>query len=125
MKYQVNATGCPDPIGAASKGTTAGRLVFVSGQVSLSDDGSTVIGSDMRSQTSRILDQAESVLAEVGLDLDDIAKVTVFLTNLDDLDEFDEVYSDRLVPPMPARSIVCVKELPFGALVQMDAVACR
>lgn len=125
MKYQVNATGCPDPIGAASKGTTAGRLVFVSGQVSLSDDGSTVIGSDVSSQTSRILDQAESVLAEVGLDLDDIAKVTVFLTNLDDLDEFDEVYSDRLVPPMPARSIVCVKELPFGALVQMDAVACR
>ena len=125
MKYQVNATGCPDPIGAASKGTTAGRLVFVSGQVSLSDDGSTVIGSTVSSQTSRILDQAESVLAEVGLDLDDIAKVTVFLTNLDDLDEFDEVYSDRLVPPMPARSIVCVKELPFGALVQMDAVACR
>lgn len=125
MKYQVNATGCPDPIGAASKGTTAGRLVFVSGQVSLSDDGATVIGSDVSSQTSRILDQAESVLAEVGLDLDDIAKVTVFLTNLDDLDEFDEVYSDRLVPPMPARSIVCVKELPFGALVQMDAVACR
>lgn len=125
MKYQVNATGCPDPIGAASKGTTAGRLVFVSGQVSLSDDGATVIGSDVSSQTSRILDQAESVLAEVGLDLDDIAKVTVFLTNLDDLDEFDEVYSDRLVPPMPARSIACVKELPFGALVQMDAVACR
>ena len=125
MKYQVNATGCPDPIGAASKGTTAGRLVFVSGQVSLSDDGSTVIGSDVSSQTSQILDQAESVLAEVGLDLDDIAKVTVFLTNLDDLDEFDKVYSDRLVPPMPARSIVCVKELPFGALVQMDAVACR
>ena len=125
MKYQVNATGCPDPIGAASKGTTAGRLVFVSGQVSLSDDGATVIGSDVSSQTSRILDQAESVLAEVGLDLDDIAKVTVFLTNLDDLDELDEVYSDRLVPPMPARSIVCVKELPFGALVQMDAVACR
>lgn len=125
MKYQVNATGCPDPSGAASKGTTAGRLVFVSGQVSLSDDGATVIGSDVSSQTSRILDQAESVLAEVGLDLDDIAKVTVFLTNLDDLDEFDEVYSDRLVPPMPARSIVCVKELPFGALVQMDAVACR
>ena len=125
MKYQVNATGCPDPIGAASKGTTAGRLVFVSGQVSLSDDGTTVIGSDVSSQTSRILDQAESVLAEVGLDLDDIAKVTVFLTNLDDLDEFDEVYSDRLVPPMPARSIVCVKELPFGALIQMDAVACR
>lgn len=125
MKYQVNAIGCPDPIGVASKGTTAGRLVFVSGQVSLSDDGATVIGSDVSSQTSRILDQAESVLAEVGLDLDDIAKVTVFLTNLDDLDEFDEVYSDRLVPPMPARSIVCVKELPFGALVQMDAVACR
>ena len=56
---------------------------------------------------------------------DDIAKVTVYLTSLDDLEEFDEVYTGRLIPPMPARSIVCVKELPFGALVQMDAVACR
>ena len=78
-----------------------------------------------RNQTSRILDQTEAVLAEVGLDLDDIAKVTVFLTSLDDLEEFDAVYYDRLIPPMPARSVACVKELPFGALVQMDAVACR
>lgn len=125
MKYQVNATGCPDSVGAASKGTTAGRLVFVSGQVSLSDDGAAVIGADVTSQASRIFDQVEAVLAEVGLDLDDIAKVTVYLTSLDDLEEFDEVYTGRLIPPMPARSIVCVKELPFGALVQMDAVACR
>lgn len=125
MKYQVNASGCPDPVGRASKGTTAGRLVFVSGQIALSDNGRSLLGGDVRAQASRVLDQAEAVLSEVGLDLDDIAKVTVYLTDLKDLQTFDDVYCERLIPPMPARSVVRVEELPLGALVQMDAVACR
>ena len=120
MKYQVNASGCPDPVGRASKGTTAGRLVFVSGQIALSDNGRSLLGGDVRAQASRVL-----VLSEVGLDLDDIAKVTVYLTDLKDLQAFDDVYCERLIPPMPARSVVRVDELPLGALVQMDAVACR
>ena len=124
MKYSVNAKSCPDALGAASKGTTAGRLVFVSAQLPVDDSGN-LVGSGIREQASRVLDQAEAILSEVGLDLSDVAKTTVYLRDLADLEAFDEVYSERIDPPMPARAVVGVSELPLGALVQMDAVACR
>ncbi len=124
MKYSVNAKACPDAYGAASKGTTAGRLVFISAQLPCDDDGNLIEGG-IREQASRVLDQAEAILSEVGLDLSDIAKTTVYLTDLADLEAFDEVYADRIDLPMPARSVAEVRRLPLGALVQMDAVACR
>ncbi len=124
MKYSVNAKSCPDAIGAASKGTTAGRLVFASAQLPMDDEGN-LVGANIQEQASRVLDQVESILAEVGLDLSDVAKTTVYLTDLANLDAFDDVYADRIDPPMPARSVVEVRALPLGALVQMDAVACR
>lgn len=124
MKYSVNAKSCPDAYGAASKGTTAGRLVFASAQVPCDDDGN-LVGDGIREQAGRVLDQVEAILSEVGLDLSDVAKTTVYLTDLDNLDAFDDVYSERIDPPMPARSVAEVSRLPLGALVQMDAVACR
>lgn len=124
MKYSVNAKSCPDAFGAASKGTTAGRLVFVSAQLPCDDEGNLIAGG-IREQTDRVLDQVEAILSEVGLDLSDVAKTTVYLTDLGLLDAFDEVYADRIDPPMPARSVAEVSRLPLGALVQMDAVACR
>ncbi len=125
MKYSVNAKGCPDAVGAASKGTTAGRFVFVSGQVPVDESGALMGRGNIRAQASRILDQVEAVLSEVGLDLSDVAKTTVYLADLALLDAFDEVYSERIDPPMPARSVVQVSRLPLGADAQMDAVACR
>ena len=124
MKYAVNAKSCPDALGSASKGTTAGRLVFVSAQLPTDSCGS-LVGATVKDQAGIVLDRIESILAEVGLDLSDVAKTTLYLTDLDDLEAFGEVYSERIDPPMPARSVVCAAELPFGALVQMDAVACR
>jgi 2-iminobutanoate/2-iminopropanoate deaminase len=124
VKYAVNAKACPDAPGAASKGTTAGRLVFASAQLPVDENGH-VIGKTIQDQAAVVLDHVESILAEVGLDLSDVAKTTLYLTDLDDLEGFDEVYTERIDPPMPARSVVCAHELPFGAHVQMEAVACR
>lgn len=125
MKYSVNAKGCPDAIGEASKGTTAGRFVFVSGQVALDEQGALLAKGDVKAQAERVLDQIEAVLSEVGLDLSDVAKTTLYLADLADLDAFDEVYARRIDPPMPARSVIQASALPLGAAVQMDAVACR
>ena len=125
MKYSVNAKQCPDSVGAASKGTTAGRFVFVSGQVPVDENGALIGQGDVRAQASRVLDQVEAVLSEVGLDLSDVAKTTLYLRELALLDAFDEVYAERIDPPMPARSVVQASRLPLGADVQMDAIACR
>ncbi len=65
------------------------------------------------------------VLAEVGLDFSDVAKTTVYLRDLDDAEAFDEVYGELLDRPFPARAVVGAHDLPLGARVQMDAIACR
>lgn len=125
MKYAINAPGAPDAVGPYSQGTTAGRLVFASGQLPVSDDGSKVMGEDVAEQTSRVIDIVETILAEVGCTLSDVAQTTVYLADINDLDAMNEVYAQRFPQPAPARAVVAVSSLPMGALVEMDCVACR
>lgn len=126
MKYSINAEGVPDAIGPYSQGTTAGRLVFASGQLAIdSRDPHRLVAGGVREQTSRIIDIVEALLAEVDCTLSDIAQATVFLTNLDDLETVNEVWRERFDPPAPARAVVEVSRLPMDALIEMDCVACR
>ena len=108
MKYSINAQEAPDAIGPYSQGTTAGRLVFASGQLPISPD-------DNRSLVPR---RRPTTLA-------DVAQTTVYLASLEDMEAMNEVYARRFTTPAPARAVVGVSELPLGALIEMDCVACR
>ena len=126
MKYSINAEGVPEAIGPYSQGTTAGRLVFASGQLPISpDDSHSLVEGSVAEQTERVIDVIEAILAEVGCTLADVAQTTVYLATLDDLAAMNEVYARRFGTPAPARAVVGVSELPLGALVEMDCVACR
>ncbi|MGI6229551.1 MAG: RidA family protein [Tractidigestivibacter sp.] len=125
MKYAINAMGAPEAQGPYSQGTTAGRLVFASGQLPVSDDGTKIVGSTVREQTSRIIDVVEAILAEVGCTLSDVAQTTVYLADINDMEAMNEVYASRFPQPAPARSVIQAAALPMGALVEMDCVACR
>ena len=126
MKYSINAQGAPDAIGPYSQGTTAGRLVFASGQLPVSpDDGERLVDGGITSQTERVIDIIEAILGEVGCTLADVAQTTVYLSSLSDMEAMNEVYARRFPSPAPARAVVGASELPMGALVEMDCVACR
>ncbi len=126
MKYAINGIDIPEALGPYSQGTTAGRLVFASGQVALDpQDSSKLIGSTVAEQTSRTIDIIETILADVGCTLSDVAQTTVYLKDIDDMPEMNEVYAQRFLQPAPARAVVAVSALPMGALVEMDCVACR
>lgn len=126
MKYAINAPEAPDAIGPYSQGTTAGRLVFSSGQVAVDpNDPSKLIQGGAREQAERVIDIIEKVLEGVNCSLTDIAQTTLYLVDLNDLKVVNEVYEERFVAPAPARSVVAVSELPLGARVEMDCVACR
>lgn len=126
MKYAINAPEAPDAIGPYSQGTTAGRLVFSSGQVAVDpNDPSKLIQGGAREQAERVIDIIEKVLEGVNCSLTDIAQTTLYLVDLNDLEVVNEVYEERFVAPAPARSVVAVSELPLGARVEMDCVACR
>ncbi len=126
MKYSINAQGVPDAFGPYSQGTTAGRLVFASGQLPISEeDNHALVEGGIAEQTNRVIDIIENILAEVNCTLADVAQTTVYLATLDDMDAMNEVYSQRFTTPAPARAVVGVAELPLGALIEMDCVACR
>ncbi len=126
MKYAINGLGIPEANGPYSQGTTAGRLVFASGQVAYDpDDPSRIIDGDAMEQTRRIIDIIEVILAQVNCTLSDVAQTTVYLASLDDMEAMNEEYAQRFPQPAPARAVVEVSALPMGALVEMDCVACR
>lgn len=126
MKYAINGLGIPEAHGPYSQGTTAGRLVFASGQIAYDpDDDTRLIEGDAAAQTERIIDVIETILGEVDCTLADVAQTTVYLASMEDMEKMNEVYSRRFTAPAPARAVVAVSELPLGALVEMDCVACR
>ena len=126
MKYSINAQGVPSAIGPYSQGTTAGRLVFASGQLPISvQNNKELVAGGITEQTERVIDLIQSILAEAGCTLSDVAQTTLYLANLNDLDAVNEVYAQRFTTPAPARNVVEVSRLPLDALVEMDCIACR
>jgi len=99
----------------------SGDLVYTAGQVALDAEGSVVPGG-IEEQTEQVLHNVERCLAAAGCSLDDVVKVTAFLSDLDAFEGFNRVYARRFAAPYPARSTVGVRLAP-GLLVEIEAVA--
>ena len=123
MKREVVSTeGAPKAIGPYSQAIATGGFVFCSGQVGLDPTtGELVEGLDK--QVTRGLDNLQAVLKEAGLSVADVVKTTVFLTSMDDFSAMNELYGKVFVGEPPARSTVAVKELPKGAIFEIEAIA--
>ena len=79
----------------------------------------------IKEQTRQSLTNIQNVLKEAGIDLSHVVKTTVFLSDMDNFAEMNEVYAEFFVQPFPARSAVAVKTLPKGALVEIECVAVK
>ena len=123
MKYSINAQGVPEAFGPYSQGTTAGRLVFAAGQLPIAEGQTDVlVEGGITEQASRVIDLCERLVSEAGCSLSDVARTTVYLRDLTDLDAFNEVYA-KYFTSKPARSCVAVKDLPKGVLCEIEAIA--
>lgn len=98
-----------------------GNHVYLSGQIGIDEAGDLVEG--VEAQTAAALDAMANHLSTVGGSLADVVKVLAFLVNVDDFDAYNRVYADYFKGKWPARSTVVVKELGFGALVEIECVA--
>jgi 2-iminobutanoate/2-iminopropanoate deaminase len=99
----------------------AGELVYTAGQVAMGADG-TIVPGGIEEQTVQVLDNVERCLAAAGCSMDDVVKVTAFLSDLGAFEGFNHVYARRFARPYPARSTVEVGLAP-GLLVEIEAVA--
>jgi len=118
----VCAENAPAAIGPYSHGIIAGDLVFTSGQIPLHPETGAVVGSEIREQTTQVLQNLAAVLKAAGASPESVVKTTCFLSDMADFPAFNEVYT-QYFPGKPARSCVAVKTLPKEVLVEVEAIA--
>ena len=123
MREQVKTDSAPGAIGPYSQAIKANGFVFASGQVAIDPATGQVVEGGVREQTTRVLANLTAVLEAAGSSLAQAVKVTVFLTDLADFAEMNEVYAGFFPVPAPARSTVQVSRLPKDVKVEIDVVA--
>ena len=117
-------SGAPAPRGPYSPAVRAGDNIYVAGQVPIDPISGTVISGDVGAETRQVLTNIRSILQACGADLSDVVRCGVFLTNADDFQAMNAVYSEFFGESKPARTTIIVAALPLkGAKVEIDAVA--
>ncbi|MCL6613726.1 MAG: Rid family detoxifying hydrolase [Firmicutes bacterium] len=124
MKKAFASPQAPAAVGPYSQAIGCGDLVFLSGQLGLTADG-VLAGEDAAAQARQALANIRAVLAAAGLEMNQVLKTTVFLTDMNDFAAVNEVYREFFAEPFPARSCVQVAALPRGAKVEIEVVAGR
>lgn len=124
-RTRISTSDAPAAIGPYSQAIAAGDFIFCSGQVALDPTTGELGADDVRAQTRRALENLNAVLRAAGATLGDVVKTTVFLVNMGDFAEMNEVYGEFFSSEPPARSTIAVAALPRGARVEVEAVALR
>ena len=122
MSNKVETNKAPKAIGPYSQAVVVGNLIFTSGQIPLNPETGVLEGNDIKEQTHRVCQNLKAVLEVCSSSLENTVKTVCYLSDMTNFSEFNEVYAQYFTQK-PARSCVAVKELPKGALVEVDVVA--
>ena len=122
MSNKIQTNKAPAAIGPYSQAVVVGNLIFTSGQIPLNPETGVLEGKDITEQTHRVCKNLEAVLTAAGGSLKSAVKTVCFLANMADFAAFNEVYAQYFTEK-PARSCVAVKDLPKGALLEVEVVA--
>lgn len=115
--------GAPKAVGPYSPAVRAGGMAFLSGQVGLDPETMQLVGPGIEEQTKQVLKNLGAVLSGLGLSFKDVAKATIFLTDLKNFQAVNAIYGEALGGHKPARSTFQVSALPLGAIVEIEMIA--
>ncbi|NLJ78644.1 MAG: RidA family protein [Tissierellia bacterium] len=113
----------PGAVGPYSQGIKAGNIVFTSGQLPMAPGSTEIMNGDIKKETKQCIENVLAVLEAGDAKLEDIAKVNIFITDMDDFPAVNEVYGEYFNEHKPARACVQVSRLPGGADVEIEAIA--
>jgi len=118
----IHTTKAPQAIGTYSQAVMVDKTVYMSGQIPLDPETMELVEGDMEAQITRVFDNLTAVAEEAGGNLQDVAKLNIFLTDLGHFPLVNEVMARYFSQPYPARAAIGVAQLPKGAEVEMDAI---
>jgi len=123
MEKELMATDtAPAAIGPYSQAVKAGEFIFVSGQLPIDPETGKLVGDNIKDQTRQSLENIKNILEAAGSSLDRIVKTVVFIKDMTDFGEMNEVYGSYLQQSLPARACVQVAKLPMDVKVEIEAI---
>lgn len=125
-KQTINTNGAPAPIGPYQQAIATGNLVFISGQIPADAASGKLITGDIREETHQVMKNLKAILSEAGLDFGHVVKTSIFVTDMNNFGEVNEVYGKYFENGnFPARETVEVSALPKGVQVEISMIAAR
>jgi 2-iminobutanoate/2-iminopropanoate deaminase len=125
MKRIHETKSAPAPVGPYSQAVEVDGWMFCSGQISIDAATGEVFTGDVKEQARRVMDNISAVLKSADLNFGHIVKTTIFLTNMADFAQVNEVYARYFTSQYPARSTIAVASLPKGVNVEIEVIARR
>ncbi|WP_301402302.1 RidA family protein [Staphylococcus haemolyticus] len=117
----INTNKAPEALGPYSHAMVVNNLVFTAGQIPLDTEGN-IVSDDVKEQTKQVLDNLSVVLEEAGSDLNSVVKATIFISDMNEFQQINEVYGSYFSEHQPARSCVEVARLPKDVKVEIEVV---
>lgn len=125
MKKVINTANAPAPIGPYSQAIIAGDFVFVSGQVAINPANGALVMNTIKSETKQVMENIRSILVEAGIDFSNIVKTSIFLKDMQDFAQVNEVYGSYFSEQFPARETIQVAGLPKNVNVEISVTAIK
>lgn len=119
---KISTQNAPAAIGPYSQAVVIGDMLYTSGQIPLDPASGKLVGTTIIQQTAQIMKNLGAVLDAAGTSFENVVKTTCYLANMEDFKKFNTVYAQYFTGK-PARSCVAVKELPMGALAEVEVIA--
>ncbi len=124
MKTKIVAENAPKATGPFSHAIVNGNLVYTSGQIYLTQEGKLLEGTT-EEQTHQIMKNLQAILETAGVSFKDVVKTTIYVTDMSIYGLINTVYGSYMEEPFPAREVVCVKDLPLSAKIEISMIAVK
>ena len=121
-KEIISTKNAPQAIGPYSQAVKAGNLMFISGQIPLDPKTGDLVSQSIEDQAKQVLENVKSICEAAGCSLDDIVKISIFLTDLSNFAVVNDMMKEYFSEPYPARATVEVSGLPLGVNVEIEAI---
>jgi 2-iminobutanoate/2-iminopropanoate deaminase len=124
-KQIIRTDRAPQPIGPYSQAVLINETLYVSGQIPLDPDSNEMVQTDIRAEATRVMKNIEAILEHAGFDFRHVVKSTIFLLDMNNFKDVNDVYGNYFQSEPPARETVQVSRLPKDANVEISVIAVK